>query len=210
MAWTVTLTEMLAELRSRGGYRRSTALTDGILTGFLNKGIARVHELVVKKYPEALVVSADLSPISGTSTVELPTTFYKLHLIALVDGDTLKPLPRISLRRSLSETNGYFLQGDNVQAMASSASFTVRVWYIPHATKLVTGTDEYDGVNGHEELVYEHALRMCKVRDRLPTNEHDEEIARLEKVVLTAYEAMDQAEPMYLESVAQTTEDDWS
>lgn len=205
MAWTVTLAEMLTELRSRGGYRRSTALTDSILTSFLNYAIAEVHDLLVKHCPDAITRSSDITPDSGASTVDMPEDFYKLVLLGHIDGDDVRPLRPVSVRTALEQpTPGtYVLHSDNVELPSADETFTLRLYYIPHATKLVDSDDVYNGANGYEDLVYEHALRRCKARDRLPTQEHDAEIARLEKRLLSAMEARDQSEPMYLEDLGE-------
>lgn len=317
MAWTITASEMIAELRRRGGYRRSTALTDTILTGFLNAGIAEVHDLLTKHNPDFLVTSADLATTIGTATVSLPTTFYKSRRVDYMDGTTpirLRPYQMDEETYLDSDTvwttdSGiarprYMLQAGTIRLVPTPASvYTLRLWYIPHATRLlaeataeldlsdvtvrvdtviqaaesgedgnditiafvadgagagtlnegafpvlvfhyqsgvttvanfetavdastnlevktagtaanvITATGDtfsatglaggvtetvYDGVNGHEDLVYEHALRRCKIRDRVSTVEHDAEIQRLEKRLMWAMEDRDQSEPDYL------------
>lgn len=328
MAWTADLTEMLAELRRRGGYRRSTSLTDAILTGFLNSGIAAVHDLIVKHNPDFLVKSVDIDTVADVATVPLPADFYKARRVDLVDGSTtvrLRPCQmddelRTSEATVWSTASGlgrprYLLQAGRIKLVPTPSSvYTLRLWYIPHATKMVAATAatldlgplttnldtvvaaaiagedgnditlafvadgtttgqldenafpdvvfhyasgvttvgdfeaavgasdrlaissldgtaatalaapgdtfaatgftggvgaEYDGVNGHEDLVYEHALRYCKVRDRQPTGEHDDSIMRLEKRLLFALESRDQSEPVYLADLGRGEEDVW-
>lgn len=218
MAWTATLTEMLAELRARGGYRRSTALTDAILTPFLNAGIAEVHELIVKHNPAFLVTSADIPTVAGTATVALPTTFYKGRKVELVIGSAVTKLRAYDLDEEtfLGEAElwdpgvgasrpRYLFQASTIRFVPTPQSvMTIRLWYVPHATKLVSGSDSYNGVNGHEDLVYEHALRLCKARDRADTSSHDAQIARLEKRLKSALEARDQSEPEYLPDLGRS------
>ncbi len=212
MTWSSTLTQMLTELRARGGYRRSTSLTDAVLTPFLNSGIAEVHDLIVKHNPDFLVTSVDLTMTSGIATVALPSTFYKSRGVELVEGSNRTRLRQFQIEEetfideatawdsgSGSSTPRYMLQAGNLRFVpVPSSAMTIRLWYLPHATKLSLGSDTYNGVNGHEDLVYEHALRLCKARDRLPTLEHDQAIGRLEKRLLYAMDARDQAEPEYL------------
>lgn len=317
MAWSATRTEMLTELRARGGYRRSTSLTDAILVGFLNSGIAEVHELICKHNPDVLVTSSDLLTVAGTPTVALPTTFYKSRRVDLVEGAVSTRLRSFELDEEtyLSSSSvwdateratrpRYLLQAGTIRFVPVPTSIqTIRLWYLPHATKLLAeatasldlsavtvrvdtvveaaesgedGNDTtiafvadgsgvgslsegafpvlvfhyqsgvttvanfetavaastnlavqtagtaanvitavgdtfaavnlaggvtetvYTGYNGHEDLVYEHALRLCKARDRMSTLEHDQAIQRLEKRLLFSLEARDQAEPDYL------------
>lgn len=213
MAWTATLTEMLTELRARGGYRRSTSLTDAILTSFLNSGIAEVHELIARHNPDFLVTSEDLATVADVATVTLPTTLYKLRRVDLVESGDATRLRSYQLDEEtyIDETEAwdtasarssrprYMLQAGTIRFVPVPTSvLAIRLWFVPHATKLVAEDDVYNGVNGHEDLVYQHALRLCKERDRLPTGDHDAQIARLEKRLLAALESRDQGEPSYL------------
>jgi hypothetical protein len=212
MAWTSTLTQMLTEVRNRGGYRRSTSLTDAILTGFINAGIAEVHDLIVKHNPDFVVTSADLATTAGVATVNLPSDFYKLRRADLVNGSRsskLRPY-QIDDETYIDEATiwdsgvgadrpRYALQAGTMRFVPIPSSvYTVRLWYVPHATRLVVGADVYNGVNGHEDLVYEHALLRAAERDRRPADEHRASIQRLEKRLLSALEARDQSEPEYL------------
>jgi hypothetical protein len=212
MAWTVALSEMLLELRRRFGARRSTSLTDAVLTPFLNSGIAEVHHLIAEHNPDYLVVSADINTVAGTATVALPSTFYKARRLDLVEGTNATRLRRFEIDEEtyLDESTiwdsgsstgrpRWMPQAGNIRFVpVPTAIYTVRLWYIPHAVKLVSAGDIYTGVNGHEDLVYEHALRLCKVKDRMPTQDHDLAIGRLEKRLLSALGSRDQSEPEYL------------
>lgn len=212
MSWRATLTEMLTEIKARGGWRRSTSLTDDVLTSFLNAGIAEVHDLIAKHNPDFLVTSKDRQTISGVATISLPPDFYKLRRLDLLDGTTPIRLRSYQIddetyldsSTSWDSSAGatryrYMLQAGVVRFVPTpTETKTIRIWYIPAASKLEIGADQYDGVNGHEDLVYEHALRMAKSRDRVDTSSHDAAIARLEKRLTSALEARDQAEPEYL------------
>jgi hypothetical protein len=208
---------MVAEFRNRGGYRRSTAITDAIATSFLNAGIAEVHDLICKHNPDFLVTSDDLVTEADEPLVELPADFYKLRRLDLVEGSTVTKLRPFQFEEEGRIADGtiwddgvsmgrprFMLQAGNLRlAPPPSSILALRLWYIPHATKLVLAEDPeddtvYDGVNGHEDLVYEHALRMAKARDRMDTSVHDQAIARLEKRLLSALESRDQSEPEYL------------
>jgi hypothetical protein len=217
MSWVSTLTEMLVELRARGGYRRSATLTDAILTPFLNSGIAEVHDLVVRHAPDMLVMSSDLTTAANVATVALPARFYKGRRVDLVEGASSARLRSFELDEEtyLDESTAwdagtgsgrprYMYQAGNLRLVPTPTSaMTIRVWYVPHATKLESPDDTYTGVNGFEDLVYEHALRLCKARERMDTTGHDSAIQRLEKRLLYALEARDQSEPEYLPDLSR-------
>lgn len=209
MAWAVTLSQMLTELRARGGYRRSASMTDAILTGLINSGIAELHDTIAKHNPDFLVTSSDITTTAAAPTVALPGTLYKLRRVDLVEGSVSTRLRAFQIddETFLAESTlwdpgvrhgryRYMLQAGNIRLVPVPTSVdTLRLWFIPHATKLVSGSDAYNGVNGHEDLVYEHALRLAKVRDRMDPTPHDLAIQRLEKRLLFALESRDQSEP---------------
>lgn len=213
MAWTATLLALRTAVRERGGYRRSTSLTDAILNGFINSGIAEVHDLIVKHNPDFLLkrTNPDLTTTPGSDSVPLPGDFYKLRgrpLLLMGDSklkvmefdlDEEAELVDLALLGWDAAPYRYMLQAGNLRLIpAPTSADTIRLWYLPHATKLVADGDVYDGVNGHEDLVIEHALLRAAKRDRRPAQDHANNIVRLEKRLLSALEARDQSGPELL------------
>lgn len=213
MAWTSTLAQLRSAVRERGGYRRSTSLTDAILLGFINAGIAEVHELIVKHNPDFLVkrTNPDLLTSIGIEFVALPSDFFKLRRVdLLVSGVVLRMMgyqideePYLQddevLFGQTSATYRYMLQAGTIRLVPTPTVVdTIRLWYIPHATRLAADGDVYDGVNGHEDLVIEHALLRAAERDRRPAGDHAANVQRLERRLLSALEARDQSTPEYL------------
>lgn len=212
MAWTVTLSALRNEVRNRGGYRRSTALTNAVMDGFINYGVKEVHELVIKHNPKLVVkpTSPDLTTVPGTATVALPTDFLKLFVKPLlVVGSSLLRLSEYDLDEEAFLQESADLWGEAKYRYMLQAGFlrlvptptvadTIRLWYLPHATKLVNDADVYDGVNGYEDLVIEYALKQAAERDRRPTADHDANIARLTASLMHAMESRDKSEPEYL------------
>jgi hypothetical protein len=213
MAWTASLLQLRTDVRNRGGYRRSASLTDAILNGFINAGIAEVHELIVKHNPDFLLkrTNPDLTTTPGSEDVPLPGDFFKLRGRPLqIQGSSKLKLmefdideePEIGDLQIMgwdAAPYRYMLQAGNLRLVPTpTTADTIRLWYLPHATKLVADGDVYDGVNGHEDLVIEHALLRAAERDRRPAQDHAANIQRLERRLLSALEARDQSTPEYL------------
>jgi len=211
MAITSSLAQLRSAVTERGGYRRSTSLTPSILTGFINAGIVEVHDLLAKHNPDYLTkrTNPDLATVIGVETVALPSDFYKLRRVDLVrSGDATRLRSyQIDDETMLAEdslwgiggTYRYMLQAGTLRFVPTpTAVDTVRLWYIPHATKLVLDADLYDGIGGADDLVIEHALLRAAERDRRPAADHAAMIQRLEKRLMFAVEARDQSEPEYL------------
>lgn len=216
MAWTATRAQMLTELRARGGYRRSTSLTDEILTPFLNAGIAYTHELICTFDPDFLAKPKQLETEAGDDTVNLPLDFYKFRRLYLLEGDRRTRLKPFQLDDDFQADRAgalrYRLQAGKFRFVPTPSSVEqLELWYVPHATKLVIDADKYDGVNGHEDLVYEYALRLCKERDRMDTSSHDVNIQRLEQRLRTALGDRDQSEPEYVRGFGFVSDEaeDW-
>lgn len=203
---------MRTELLARAGLRRSATLTDAILTGWINSGIAEVHDLIARHNPDFLLKWKDVEAYADDATVTLPTDFYQLRRLDLVEGDVSTRLRPFQIDDELYLGEGevwdpgrlgtrlrYMLQAGCVRLVPTPESTIVlRLWYVPHATKLSADGDKYNGVNGHEDLVYEHALRLMKARESRDTSMHDQAIARLTKRLLAALGARNQSEPEYL------------
>ncbi len=213
MTWQRTLAELRNEVRETGGYRRSTSLTDAILNKFINRGIAAVHEILVKHNPDFIMVrtNPDLTTTPGSADVALPGDFYKLRgRPLLVRGGRILKIHEFEIDEegdfediAVFGNDGvdfrYMLQAGNLRLVpAPTTTETIRLWYLPHATELVDDTDVYNGVNGHESLVIEHALFRAAKRDRRPSGDHAETIKELERQLLSALEARDQSGPDYL------------
>lgn len=213
MALTTTLAALRNEVRERGGLRRSTSLTDSILTNFINKGVEAVHSLMVSKCPDRIVkrTSPDLSTAIGVETVALPSDFLTLrsHPLRISGTTKLKILPFDIDEESWVDDDStlgwggagyrYMLQAGNLRLLPTPTSVdTIRLWYLPHHTKLVADADVYDATHGADDLVIEHALKQATERDRRPAQTHIAEIQRMEQAFIRKVQVRDQSEPEYM------------
>jgi len=93
----------------------------------------------------------------------------------------------------------YRLQGIYlVLAPVPQSADTLRMFYIPTWTRLVQDTDSMDFINSYEELVIQFALYRARIRQDLPTDHIEREIARLVKRVQQSSDGRDAGEPFYL------------
>lgn len=207
MARTRTLAEMRTDVRNQGDYANSNVFTDAILTEFINKGIAEVYELLVDASESYYLTNTTVTTTASQAYVAAPTDLYTLKAVDVLVGSDYVPLQKFDLdergQNKYVRYQGryvYRLQGSNIylEPTPTTSSDTLRIWYIPHATKLSSDSDTFDGINGFEDLVIEKALYLCDKRDNRPLADRMQEIARLEARVRKNAEGRESDEPFYL------------
>jgi hypothetical protein len=179
MARTVTLSDARSAVLRLGGVDVSADLTSTVLNEAINAGIAELHDLLLEKADDRLVTSTTLTTSIGVESVALPTTFYELRKLEIVDGSTpsgYRKLYQGSLDSShlyttvVGKRYRYRLQGSNLVLMPTPQAIeSLRLFYIPYATVLTADADLIDGYNGYEDLIYHLAWRRCLVRQDLAT-----------------------------------------
>lgn len=219
MARSITLAELRAGVLRRGGVGTSADLTSTVLNDFINEAIAELWDILRGKNDDALTTSTTLTTSVGVESISLPTTFYKLRKLEIVDGSAASGYTRLrshdlDAAHLYSTLTGkryrYRLQGSNLMLSPTpQAVESLRLYFIPYATVLTADSDTLDGYNGYEELVMQLAWRRCLVRQDLPTDSVDGEIARLTMRITAAADARD-VEPFYLDPRgADVDRDDW-
>jgi hypothetical protein len=233
MANPRTLAQLQASVLARGQYEGSNDLDpaknpSSPLTEFINEAIAEVYDLLVQKWADYYTVTGSpFTTVVGTFNYSLDTiapSFYKLRkLEVLISGDASDPQARwrrlrpIDLEAShrftqyglIGKGYRYRLQAGNLVLTPPPTSVdTLRVFFIPYATRLVNAGDTFDGINNYEELVIQQALLYCKRREELPTDDIEREIARLTARVRTAADGRDAGDPFYLAAGGPSDGDD--
>jgi hypothetical protein len=162
MARTTTLTNLLEDIRTQYEIR-SISLSDSVLTRWINNSIAELYDVIIEVRPDHYISSANLTIISGTDSYSLPSTFYKMHGVDVLndDGRYYAIQPFIWEDRNLygdsssdKRSARYRIMGGNVVlAPKPTWAGTVRLNFIPYSPLLTTGASTWDGFNGWEEYV---------------------------------------------------------
>lgn len=179
-----------------------------------NNGTFRITEFVSStsvKFVNARGVTETSSftwSIDGSAAIALPADFYKLRKVEIAVGTgewrKLYPHDLDAAHRRTSTTSGkgyrYRVQAGNLVLTPDpgATTETVRIYYIPFATRLSADTDAVDGFNQYEELIIQLALKRCKAREELPTEDIEREIERLSMRIRQSADGRD-AEPFYLD-----------
>lgn len=219
MTRTITLANLRTAVLQRGGVENSADLTPSVLNGYVNEGIAEFWDILKSKRDDRLVTSTTLTTSINVDNVTLPSDFYELRKLEIVDSNSPSGYTRLR-KVDLDATHRYYtlygkryryrLQGNAVYLHPTpQAVETVRMFYIPYAPLLVNDSDTVDGISGYEELITALAWRRCLVRQDLSTASMDAEIQRLAARISAAADGRDD-EPFALDprGVTGTAYDD--
>jgi hypothetical protein len=210
MARSVTFAQMVTAVQSRGSYENSADITSTLIKEFLNEALAETWDILVGKWQDYYVTRSNLSVSANQDGITLPTDFYKLRKLEIVDSSSptgyrrLRPHDLDSAHTFFTVTQKryrYRLEGAKLYiAPIPTTAETLRLFYIPSCPVLASDSDTFDGVNGYEGLVIQLALKRCMDRQDESTGSVDQEIARLTARVRTAADSRDADEPFYLNS----------
>lgn len=173
---SVSLTNLLTQLRNRTDKQATNRWPDLLLTGFLNDGVRELWDLLIVVNPDPITTSYDWTT-DGTSTFALPSDTYAIRGVDLVhstrDVSTLFPIS-FSYRNRFKDwldrpyyTPFYYDRtGDNLIIIPTpSSGKTLTLYYIAYPTTLVSGSDTIDFQNGWEDYVLNSAAAKLAIRD---------------------------------------------
>lgn len=161
MARSRTLTNLIADVRTRTNQEASTFVTDAEITEWLNQGIAECQvRLGIAEGQPHFRASTTITVTSPTALYPLPANFYSAQEVtATFGGATWSLLPFMpSERAALTSATmyavygplGYRIQAGNIEFRPATQNFTSEVFYVPTASRLSAGSDTWDGFNGYE------------------------------------------------------------
>lgn len=179
MGSTVTLTELLAGVRQKADkVGLDNRNTDAIVTSFINDALGDIYSLKLKYAPDNIVTYEDTSTDGSSQTYALPSDHYILRNVELVYStqEVITIFPGTFQERNLyksayglQEIYGPYLytrQGDDLQiSPVLPSSKTLRIWYIPERTRLVSGTDTYSLDGDERDAVEWLSVIPIKIRD---------------------------------------------
>ena len=181
MARTRTLTNLLSDVRQRAGMENSTFVTDSELTEYINESAAEFRDLLIEnECSEFFMTSATFSTSSGTAGYSLASDFYELHKVVIDLGGpqnySLKPYPADEHGEAKSGSSWGWIAGGRLPryrvvgsslyfSPIPSGVFSVTYYYTPAQTRLSSGSDTVDGVNGWEEWIVIDSAIKCLAKE---------------------------------------------
>jgi len=191
MARTRTLTNLIADVRQHADAENSNTFSDAELTEYINQGIAELYEMLVKhRGHEFYASSGSLTLVAGTETYSLPEPHMEtLRVTIEANGQTVALVPYSLHEREAIQPNAtyqaqpthYRLRAGNISLLPlTDAVYPCTLWYVPYATRLSSGSDTFDGINGWEEYAVWRAVAYCMAKEDRDGSFAGAMLARLE------------------------------
>lgn len=172
----ITLLELRTRARQIADKENSNHVTDEELTSYVNMAIAELHDLLIGAYSSDYFIDTEIfSTVANETTYALPSDFYKLRGVdaAIRTGEyaSLRPFNFNERNRNDSFASWglmtgpsirYRLLGNNIVfSPAPDSVYSIRLWYVPQATVLVSDSDTLTDLNQYSEyVVYDAAIRI--------------------------------------------------
>lgn len=176
MSGSITLLNLRNEAKDRADMVNSGLVSDSMWNKYINKSKDALYDMLISAYDdEYFAKTSTFTIVPGTSNYSLPTDFYKLLHLEIVNSPTqrktmrkfqFKNKNRYSYPSTIYgyDVSKYRIVGSNlVLYPVPSSGQTLEMWYIPLATNLVADGDELNGFNGFEEyIILDAAIKACR------------------------------------------------
>lgn len=212
MAITRTLSQLRDDVKVAAGMNTSGTsvdLTPDVLNGIINSAIAEGWDVIVNKWLDYFTGLADFSVVADSDTYALPSDFYKLRTVWILDGTRylrLLPADLDVAHEYTGQSVGskcdyrYRLTNRNLVLMpVPSSAETVRIFYVPIKTEMTLDADSIT-FDVPIELKYVIAIAWRDVLDRqnLDPSPAIAKIQLYEAKLRTSADSLDAGEPFYL------------
>jgi hypothetical protein len=141
----VSLSELRLLAQQRADMENSQFITDDEWRRMLNRAYAELYDLIVTSAnsEDYFLTSGTITLVSGTTTYDLPTDFYKSRGVDLNTGGAKVPLRRYNFSErnvgglySVASDMRYHIQGNSIVFNPEpSSTDTVTIYYIPSPRK---------------------------------------------------------------------------
>lgn len=176
MSRSRTLTAMLLDVRQRTNMENSTFVTDSELTEYLNTEIARLWTRLVQGSGHPHFRSSQTYSVTSATTLQpLPADFYQVQEVTATIGGYVGPLhPFMASEHGWLQNSGatgvtstvkYRVQAGNIEFLPVQQNFTATLYYVPTQTRLVSGSDVFDGFCGYEAVAIYGACATVREKE---------------------------------------------
>ena len=174
------LSQLRTRVRRMADMEDSGFVSDSELNDYINSSYAELYDLLVSSNSEYFLSSATSTVASGSSTITLPSDFYKLRAVDFQSNGRWYDIEQFSIpeRNQYSSTYinlgevRYRLQGSTLKLIPSdNAGGQYQIWYTPLPATLSSDSDEIEEGNGWSELVVVDAAIKCLQKEESTTTE---------------------------------------
>jgi len=174
----VTLTQFILAVRRRANIESQTGfITDAEITEYGNYCLSDLYDRLVQAGgQEFFRKSSTFATNSTDDTYPLPPDFYRLISVDATISSNVVITARPFMEQERNRFKWYpgwlydrpifyRMLGNNIRFVpAPNGTFSIGLNYYPAFTKLVNGSDTFDGVNGWEEEAIWRCAAYCKAK----------------------------------------------
>jgi hypothetical protein len=181
MARSRTLTALINDVRVRANFENSTFILDADITEWLNQELAAVVDHIILNQGQPHYRSVTTFTVAGPTTLySLPADFYQLQEVTMnVGGLTCPVRPFMPAEHGWLVNSGswgpfgpvrYRVQGNLIEFLPVSQSFSATVYYTPNPPRLVAPSDTFDGEAGWEMAAIFGACASAAAKEESETS----------------------------------------
>lgn len=170
---------MRTDVRELADMPNSTFVSDTNLNEYINRGIAKLYgKLVGARGQDYYEKSATFVTTQGTQSYPMSTwtpattDFWQLLQVEISAGG-FKRVMQPFMRKEHAKFSEFSVPG----------GYTITVYYVPYATRLVNDSDAFDGINGWEEYVIRDATVELLNKEETDVSIHLNRMAQIEKEI---------------------------
>ena len=206
---TITLLSLRDRAKQRANMENSGFVTDTEWNSYINYAISTLRDLIISKAGNDYFASSQTTTLTANQdSYALPVDFYKALWFEMLGDDgyyykmrrfevTERNYGRSPLNYFIPDIR-YRLLGSNfiITPATLSGGRTIKLWYVPLITPLVSDPDTLDGYNGWDEYVVLMAARKALVKEEQDVSQVDTELAFINQRLEAMADNRDQGEPM--------------
>lgn len=175
---SVTVDQLVNLAKQRADMANSNFVKPTEWISYINYSYAELYDILVAKFADYYTAQFDFTLADSIDAQDLPADFYKARGVdRALSGDewyTLHPFSfedrnkrrRIAVLGTLYPTVRYRIYGNQIIFTPNDgADGSYRMFYIPRAQTLTSGSDSIDGINGWEDYVVVDAAIKALVKE---------------------------------------------
>ena len=183
MARLVTLSSLEAQVRQRSDAESLTQrFSSAEVTEYINGSYAELYNYLLQSGQEFYLSSYSFNTSAGVADYALPSDFFLDKGADTTINGQLFTLDRwffeerekydIQVTWSPGMPLAYSILGSNISIRPTPGGvFTIKLWYYPTPTRLVSGTDTIDCMSGFEEYIAADAAIKILAKDDRDSSE---------------------------------------
>lgn len=212
----VTLATLESQVRVAADILSNSFITQAEITNYINEGIQSLYNLLVEALQDEYVFNSYTAATTTATEYDLPSDFYKLYSIELIEGGRYRtllpfqPLERNKLREGGGSFPHYRVIGTKIQLLpAPSVGATLSITYAPEATALALSTDSVRFPAGWHRYVVFYAARRALARQEKDTATLERLLDEVRAEILMQRDSRDLAAPQSAVDVENIIDHDY-